>query len=197
MEYRVATATDVDAMTETITLAFLDDPVWGAALARSDGNTDHLRPFWRLYVEAALRFDCGYLTEGAAAIATWTPPGENELSDAEEQAMLEIVTAAIEPGRLPDLLELFDRFDAAHPHDRPHAYLGLLATRPDHRGRGIAQQLLAETLKDLDARGIPAYLESSNPANDHRYERAGFARIGTFNSPFGNAPLSMMWREPR
>ncbi len=25
---------------------------------------------------------------------------------------------------------------------------------------------------------MPAYLESTNPGNDHRYERAGFRRIG-------------------
>jgi hypothetical protein len=31
MAFRVAVAADVDAATETITLAFRDDPIWGVA----------------------------------------------------------------------------------------------------------------------------------------------------------------------
>ena len=37
--------------------------------------------------------------------------------------------------------------------------------------------LLAENLQRIDAEGAPAFLESSNPANDHRYERLGFAPL--------------------
>src|ERR1700710_134190 len=176
MDYSLATLADVDSITETLTLAFSDDPVWGPALARSDGATDHLRPFWRIYVEGAMRVGGQYLTGGGAAIASWTPPGETELSDDQEAELERIAERWLEPATVAALVEITDRFEGAHPHDVPHAYLGLLATHPDHRGHGIAQQLLAENLKDLDARGIPAYLESTNPANDHRYERAGFRR---------------------
>jgi GNAT superfamily N-acetyltransferase len=197
MDYRVATDTDTDAITETITLAFQDDPVWGAALRRPDGATGHLRPFWRLYVEGALRFSTAYLTDAAAATAVWTPPGETELSDDEGQRLFEIAGESLEPDKLAALLELFDRFDAAHPHDQPHAYLGLLATHPEYRGHGIAQQLLAENLADLDSRGIPAYLESTNPVNDHRYERAGFRAIGGFSAVLEDAHITTMWRDPQ
>ena len=38
MDFRVAVAADVDAVTETITLAFRDDPIWSVALARPDGR---------------------------------------------------------------------------------------------------------------------------------------------------------------
>jgi GNAT superfamily N-acetyltransferase len=196
MDFRVATEADVAAVTETLTLAFHDDPVWGPALARSDGDETHLRPIWRLYVEGSRRFDNAYLTDGAAAVSIWTPPGETELSDAQEHRLTELVTESVEPARLDALMELFDRFEQAHPRDEPHAYLGLLATHPDHRGHGIAQQLLAENLKELDARGIPSYLESTNPANDHRYERAGFHRIGTFTAVLDDAVVSQMWRNP-
>jgi GNAT superfamily N-acetyltransferase len=68
---------------------------------------------------------------------------------------------------------VWERFSDNHPRDEPHAYLSLLATHPDHRGRGIGQMLLAEDLARLDVDGLAAYLESTNPGNDHRYERAG------------------------
>jgi hypothetical protein len=49
----------------------------------------------------------------------------------------------------------------------------------------------------LDEIGAPAYLESSNRANDHRYERQGFVQIGEFSAPRGGPSLACMWREPR
>jgi GNAT superfamily N-acetyltransferase len=197
MDFRLATSADIDDITETLTLAFLDDPVWGPALRQPDGATDHLRPFWRLYAEGSVRLNAAYLTDDAAAIALWTPPNEHELSDEQGARLDDLIRSSFAPDQLAPLLELYERFDAAHPHDVPHAYLGLLATHPAHRGHGIAQQLMAANLADLDARGIPAYLESTNPANDHRYERAGFRAIGEYSAVLDDARVTTMWREPR
>ena len=85
MEFRVATEADVDAVTDTVRLAFLADPIWGPALTRPDGSTDHLDAFWRLYVEGGLRFSTVFMLDDASAVAIWIPPGETELSD--EQAV--------------------------------------------------------------------------------------------------------------
>jgi predicted GNAT family acetyltransferase len=57
--------------------------------------------------------------------------------------------------------------------------------------------LLAENLRRIDEEGMPAYLESSNPANDARYERAGFRRTGEFTTPDDTRTVATMWREPR
>jgi predicted GNAT family acetyltransferase len=57
--------------------------------------------------------------------------------------------------------------------------------------------LLAENLALIDAEGLPSYLESSNPANDARYERVGFVRVGEFTTPDGVRTVTTMWREPR
>ena len=76
-----------------------------------------------------------------------------------------------------EVLELLERFDAHHPRDEPHYYLSLLGTHPDHRGNGRGMGLLAANLATIDDLAMPAYLESSNRANDHRYERLGFVRL--------------------
>jgi hypothetical protein len=44
---------------------------------------------------------------------------------------------------------------------------------------------------------VPAYLESSNRANDHRYERLGFVNVGEFAAPGGQPTIGCMWRDPR
>jgi GNAT superfamily N-acetyltransferase len=189
-----ATADDVEAVTETIMLAFLHDPVWGPALARADGATTHHAGLWRCYVEGALRYSTVFMTDDASAVAVWTPPGGTEMSEAQEAEARSIITAGLEPAAAKALFALWERFDGSHPHDDPHAYLGLLATHPASRGRGIAQTLLAENLRDWDAQGIPAYLESTNPANDHRYARAGFLPIGGFSAVLDSARVTTMWR---
>ena len=57
--------------------------------------------------------------------------------------------------------------------------------------------MLAENLERIDGEGMPAYLESSNPANNHRYERLGFRAIGEFHPPGGNTPVTTIWRNAR
>ena len=201
MEHRVATRDDIDAVTETIRLAFADDPVWGPALALPGGSTNHLTAFWRIYAEGGLRFSTVYVVgepgDVVQTLAVWTPPGESELSEEQDAAIEQLIRDTYPAARAAALFDLYDRFEAAHPHDAPHAYLGLLATHPDYRGRGIGQQLLAANLADLDARGVPAYLESTNPANLHRYMRAGFEPSGEFRAVLDDAPITTMWRQPK
>lgn len=194
MVSRSATRHDVGTVTETITLAFLHDPVWSVALARPDGSTSHHAAFWELFVEGSLRYSTVYMTDDASAVSVWIPPGGTDLSDAQEAALKDLVGTALEPAAARSMVELWRRFAANHPRDEPHAYLSLLATHPDHRGQGIGQRLLAEDLARFDANGMPAYLESTNPGNDHRYERAGFERIGGFRAVLDDAPISTMWR---
>lgn len=194
MPSRAATHHDVDLIVDCLTLAFGNDPVWGVALALPDGSTSHHGAFWRSYVEGALRYSTVFTTEDVSAVSVWIPPGGTELSDHQEADLARLVEASLGPTSARAMFDLWERFEVNHPHAEPHAYLSLLATHPDHRGRGIGQQLLAEGLQRFDADGVPAYLESTNPANDHRYERAGFRRIGGFTAVLDGAPISTMWR---
>jgi len=75
--------------------------------------------------------------------------------------------------------------------DHPDALTGL----PGPRGAGMA--LLADNLAVIDAERMPAYLESTNPANNHRYERLGFRAIGSFAVPRDGHVIATMWRPAR
>ncbi|MEN0086359.1 MAG: GNAT family N-acetyltransferase [Leifsonia sp.] len=199
MQSRPAEPQDAAAIATTIALAFRDDPVWGPALEAADGGTGHLESFWRFFVDGAVPHGFVRLVDGpdgeVATVAVWLPPGVPELTETQETAVDALMERTLTPERFEAYQRLWERFEQTHPHEPPHRYLSLLATHPAHRGRGIGQALLAETLTRSDEQGIPAYLESTNPANDHRYRRAGFRPVGGFRSVIDGAAVTTMWRD--
>jgi RimJ/RimL family protein N-acetyltransferase len=44
---------------------------------------------------------------------------------------------------------------------------------------------------------MPAYLESTNPANNARYERVGFEPTGTFEGYTPGSLVTTIWRPAR
>jgi ribosomal protein S18 acetylase RimI-like enzyme len=195
VESRVAIKADLPALAETMALAFYADPVWGWAFPDPDRRLAQHRAVWGFLLESAL--DYGWVrVADAGAAALWIPPGKPELRP-EDASHFEPMLAALLGDEAPRVLDAFDRFDRAHPAGRPHYYLSLLATHPDHRGRGLGMGLLAESLARIDAEEAAAYLESTNPANHRRYEGVGFAKCGQFELGEDGPTVTQMWRDPR
>lgn len=190
---RRATPADIEPVTTIPELAFANDPLWSHALGAL--SPARRRPFWRLFAEGTTRYPWTWLLDGDGATSLWVPPGGTELSSDQEERMSKLA-AGLGPDE-ENFHELLRRFDAAHPRDEPHYYLSLLGTHPDHRGRGLGMGLLAHDLALIDDEQCAAYLESSNPANNHRYARVGFEPVGEFSYP-GNGPIvTTMWRSAR
>jgi GNAT superfamily N-acetyltransferase len=191
MPARVATERDLDGVTETLTAAFSTDPLWGWAFP----EREKLAIWWRFHISSALRYPWVWTNDDYSAAAVWIPPGGVELTE-DEEGRVESILGDIVGDRAPEVIELLERFERTHPHDVPHYYLSLLGTHPAHRGKGLGMTLLEEGLAQIDSEGMPAYLESSNSANDPRYERLGFERVGRFTRPDEAVSVSTMWREP-
>jgi GNAT superfamily N-acetyltransferase len=196
LETRRASLADCEVVTTIITLAFANDPLWRQALARADGSTEHHARFWRLYIQGALRYPWVWLTTGGEATSIWIPPGGSDMSEEQEDILTELASECL-GSAADDYLELLTRFAAAHPRDELHYYLSLLGTHPDHRGKGIGMALLEHDLGLIDAEGLPAYLESTNPANNVRYTSVGFRAVGEFAYPGGGPVVTTMWRTAR
>lgn len=194
VEARVAVAGDLDALTETLTLAFREDPVWSWGFSAREHGLDGMRAAWRLCLSSALGYRWVWRTEPGSAVALWVPPGRPDLvpEDAERFKPLMIETLGTDSRRL---LETLKRFDDVRPSE-PHYYLSLLGTHPDHSGQGWGMGLLADNLARIDAEGAAAYLESSNPANVPRYERLGFVVFDQFVVG-EDISVAQMWRDPR
>ena len=195
VDARLATSADLPAAVETLARAFYSDPVWGWAFPDSERRLEQHSAVWRVVAESALGYGSAWIADDGAAVALWIPPGEPELSPEAEERVEALLGRMLGAGA-SRVLATFERFDDAHPQERPHHYLSLLATNPDHSGRGLGMGLLASTLERIDAEGTPAFLESSNPLNTPRYERLGFAVFGEFELPEDGPNVTQMWREP-
>jgi GNAT superfamily N-acetyltransferase len=182
------------AVTETISLAFHDDPAWGWAFPDSTRRPEQYAVWWRFMIAGALRYPWVLMTDACGAAAVWIPPGGTELAEEDEARVASLVEELV-GSHAGALMELLARFEAARP-GVPHYYLSLLGTHPDHRGHGLGMSLLAENLARIDQERMPAYLESSNPANNHRYQRHGFEAIDAFHPPGSEIPVTRLWRNP-
>jgi ribosomal protein S18 acetylase RimI-like enzyme len=194
---RVATSeADLAAVTQTISRAFHEDPTWSWAFPDPIRRREQFAVFWQFMIVGAMRYPWVLMTDRAEVASVWIPPGGTEIAEEAEVEVEPLLEDLVGP-RAVEVMELLERFDAAHPREQPHFYLSLLGTDPAHAGLGLGMALLAENLERIDQEGMPVYLESSNPANNHRYERHGFARVGEFFPPSSDIPVTGMWRDAR
>jgi GNAT superfamily N-acetyltransferase len=193
----IATEADRDAVMETIVSAFNADPLWSWMFPDPRRRSEQHAALFGLYVDSALpRGGVWMSDERASAAAVFTHPGEPELNE-DSEARVEPFMRESLGAHAPAALETVHRFEAAIPKGRTFYYLSLLGTRADSRGRGVGMGLLAELTALADQDGQPTYLESSNPANNHRYERFGFNAQSRFTTPDDLHTVTTMWREPR
>ncbi len=174
---------------DVIAGAFINDPTWSWAFPDPAAR----RQWWAHCIEGAARYPWAFKTGDFEAVSVWIPPNGTEFSHDGEQRIPRLLEH-LAGSRAPEVSELLCRFEHAHPRHEPHYYLSLLSTAAAHRGRGLGMTLLKDNLARIDAGHMPAYLESSNPANNQRYEVLGFVPVVCFRAP-GNGPVvTGMWR---
>jgi GNAT superfamily N-acetyltransferase len=192
---RPATSADAGEIVATLAGAFDADPLWSWAFPDDARRPAQYEAFFGLFVESAIPNGWVWTTDQAAAVAVWTPPGRTELSEEAEAKVEPFLTAELGPHAEP-VLQVFESFESACPEGQDFYYLSLLGTHQEHRGHGLGMRLLEANLAHIDAEAKPAYLESSNPANNPRYERLGFKPRTEFSTPEGRHTVTTMWREP-
>jgi GNAT superfamily N-acetyltransferase len=186
---RSATATDLPDVTETLALAFYDDPVFTWWIEDGTRRRQLLPGFFRAVAESYLPHGETYAVDAAVSAVIWAPPGAQD-----DEAL---------PGVLGDgaeeyaerLFEVFGLMEEMHPVE-PHYYLFLLGTRPGWQGRGLGSSLMAPVLETCDRDGVPAYLEATSERNKQLYLRHGFEVADEIPLPDGPT-MWPMWRSPR
>jgi GNAT superfamily N-acetyltransferase len=189
---RPATLADVDAVVATVAAAFADDPAWSFMLA--PGHSGASAAFARTLLIPRIRRGTAWVTDDCTAVAMWDRRRLDAAPDADHDERWARFRAEVGE----DVWERVEAYDAAveaaGPR-RPYWYLGVLATHPDHRGRGLATAVLGPGLAAADTDGWDCWLETSTPANKAFYAGRGFTEGVALEVPGG--PPTWWLRRPR
>lgn len=175
----------------TLTAAFAADPVNRWAWPDDRDYEARFPAFAEALGGRAFAYGTAERTAGFEGTALWLPPSVTP----DEEALSAILDSGVPAERRPEMLELLEQLGAAHPAG-PHWYLPMIGVVPAHQGRGLGGLLLSHALARCDAEHLPAYLESTNPANVPLYERHGFRVVGTIHGRT-SPPLFPMVRPAR
>ncbi|MEU2791605.1 GNAT family N-acetyltransferase [Streptomyces sp. NPDC007100] len=188
-----ATLDDARPVSRTLARAFDDDPMMRWFFPDGSSRDAGLnRYFTTLFTRQYAHHGVCERTDAAAAF--WVPP------EGQEKAVPDAETIQELQDILGDRALLFrDAVEAAAKHTptEPHWYLAVIGADPAARGQGHGAALLRSGLAKADAAGLPAYLESSKPANLPVYEHFGFTVREEIQLPGGGPVLWSMRREPR
>jgi ribosomal protein S18 acetylase RimI-like enzyme len=175
-EVTVATAADRTRVVGSLVAAFTQDPVLRYFAPDEEAYPRVAAAFFGHLFDKRVPWETVWTIERGAASALWDPP-----------TAADPPPAAGRYGALPaDVLARMHAYDravhAALPAG-PFWYLGVLGTHPDHAGRRWGRAVMAAGLRRAAADGLPAVLETSNPANVELYRRAGWQVTRTVTEP--------------
>lgn len=195
---RALRESDLDDAARILAEAFADDPVWGPAFPEHPQRLEHAAAHWRVLTAQSLPYGESRVSESAdgqlTAVAVWFPPGVPEMSDADGPMYEQMLRRSIGNAAAAHILSFDQLFTETTP-DVPYAYLSLLGVATEARGHGYGMRLVAASLEEYDRAGLATYLESSNAANDARYERLGYVPQAKLEFP-GGVPVQTYLRAP-
>ncbi len=126
---RKATTADLPQVTDTLALAFYDDPVVMWCIDDGSRRRELLPGFFRAIAGSYVAYDETYSVDEGVSAAVWAPPG------AEDDEELPTVLGEVVEEYAERLFEIFGLMEEKHPKE-PHYYLFLLGTRLGWQGAG-------------------------------------------------------------
>jgi GNAT superfamily N-acetyltransferase len=166
-------------------------------------------------IATLLRYGTVHVAEAGdelAALALWHPPGvpTTSLTAVARSAVArlshpKLVASAFPRAASVILRELPEAIALTRTRQRaarrasqgPTWHLAVLATAPEHRGKGLARALLDRQLQRCDEDGTAAWLETTDPVNPPIYERFGFDVVAHVTDAAWLPGFWVMRRAPR
>lgn len=188
---RTATSSDRGPVTAALTLAFSGDPAARWAWPDPQQYLACFPEFVAALGGQAFEGQTAYCVDGFAGAALWLRPGVAP----DEDALIALFQRSVPEPDQADVFAVLKQMGSYHPSE-PHWYLPLIGVDPAHQRQGLGSALMEHALRECDRDHLPAYLESSNPANISLYQRHGFELLGTIRAG-ASPPISPMLRQPR
>ena len=171
--FGISSRAEMDSVLSCLALAFSADPVVRWVYPEPAAFLAHFPRVADLFGGGAFDHAAAYRNDDFTAVALWLPPGVHP----DEERLIPHFEKTVAAEKLDRLFSLFDQMARYHP-EGPCRHLTFIAVDPARQGKGLGAALLEEGLRQCDRDGIPAYLESTNPANLSLYRRHGFEQIG-------------------
>jgi GNAT superfamily N-acetyltransferase len=188
-EPRLATQVELDDVVRVFAEAFASDPMitWPLPPGAPLGAIESL--FSIVIHDAYGPMDVVWVVgeDGVDGAAVWLPP--------DQVARFDEVEAATRP-RIADLTDddgaryagFWDWLGGRVPAE-PSWFLDILGVRQEARDRGLATALVRHGLGLAHGAGLPAFLETGNPANVPMYEHLGFRVVEQSDAPDGGPTI--------
>jgi GNAT superfamily N-acetyltransferase len=173
----------------TIISAFASDPVERWLWPEDDNYAAHFPTFVEAFAGPAFKRQTAWMLDDCSAVALWLAPG----AEPDGESIVAVLSETVPAAKHEDTFAVLDQMESNHP-STPHWYLPWLAVEHKLHGQGLGSMLLAQCLSQVDASGLPAYLETPNPRTIPLYERHGF-RATAVAQAGGCPPITQMLRE--
>lgn len=187
----VATWSDKDRVSATMTLAFISDPFARWFLPDPHQHISFMMSCVSLFGGKAFDHGSAYVIGKFSGVALWLPPG----AEPEDEPIMESFEQNIPEPTLGVVLSVFEQMAGFHPHE-PHWHLPLIGVEPRFQGQGYGSELMRHALVACDRDQKLAYLEATSSANLSFYGRHGFDVLGEIRVE-DSPPVYPMLREPR
>ncbi|GAB2572264.1 hypothetical protein Aab01nite_03420 [Paractinoplanes abujensis] len=178
----VARPEDRQAVVDTLVTAFAGDPALRYVFPDDDTYAQYAAVFFGFCFDKRVHQRSIWTIHDGAATAIWEPPDTAHPGGD--------LTGEVPDDMLKRLRAYDEAVQAALPPG-PFWYLGVLGTHPGFTGRRWAQAVMHAGLDRAEADGLPAVLETSQPANVGFYRRAGWRVVTELTDPL---PIWVMRR---
>jgi len=195
---RRATPDDAARISHLLAASFSRDPIFNW-MTRVSGRAEALnRFFFWVMRERAIPLGETWMTSDGYAAVSWIAPYAEAKPDnfRDELRLLSVLLSLTGVSRFARGAAMAKAMEHAHPPE-PYFYLAFVGVAPRFQGTGLGTTLLENTLARVDAAGMPAFLENSNPRNIKLYERFGFQVTREITARSDAPPLYAMLRPGR
>jgi len=195
---RRATLDDAVSLSNLFASTFMDDPLFDYMVRPGARRAAALEMFFHEILRARdIPQGEVWMSSDGHACVCWLKPGARRSPGGliKKLSWLPFFIRVFGLARLTRGMAMMEAMEKNHPSGQ-HFYLTFIAVSPEYHGVGLGSRILKATLEQIDAAGMPSYVESSNPKNATFYERGGFVAQKNI-APVGAPPLIAMWRDAR
>jgi GNAT superfamily N-acetyltransferase len=187
-----ADGTKHQAVIETLSDAFMNDPALAYILPNENARAKALPKLFKLMVAADFAAGKVMRSGNDEAAALWRNPGMAKDSGGTGLGMIINMLRIFSFG-VGRASVVGDALAAHLPNGRYH-YLHFVGVRSVHQGKGWGGAIIRDGLARAYADGLPCWLETATPENVPLYQRLGFVTQVEWDIPKGGPHFWGMMR---